>query len=184
MKIQPPVSSAQTACRTKESGASTAAGAAAIEINMVRRSVVTMICRSLRRRAEKRKHASLGHSSEPKATPSRVGLTTSNGQHLEVPLNSRNRRNNSQRSVSYGNGVSKSVDAHTDAHEPRCAVESATLEKYPRPFSNATCLGVHPVHSARPQGQELQSDLAAPEKKADAAGAPWTPGRLPTWTPE
>lgn len=30
----------------------------------------------------------------------------------------------------------------------------------------------------------VETDLAALEKKADAAGAPWTPGRLPTWTPE
>jgi photosystem II stability/assembly factor-like uncharacterized protein len=30
----------------------------------------------------------------------------------------------------------------------------------------------------------VSTDLATLEKKADAAGAPWTPGRLPTWTPE
>jgi len=30
----------------------------------------------------------------------------------------------------------------------------------------------------------VDTDLAALEKKAEAAGAPWTPGRLPTWSPE
>jgi hypothetical protein len=30
----------------------------------------------------------------------------------------------------------------------------------------------------------VSTDLATLEKKADAAGAPWTPGRLPTRTPE
>ena len=30
----------------------------------------------------------------------------------------------------------------------------------------------------------LESDLEALEAKAEAAGAPWTPGRVPTWSPE
>ena len=30
----------------------------------------------------------------------------------------------------------------------------------------------------------LVSDLEALEAKAEAAGAPWTPGRVPTWSPE
>ncbi len=30
----------------------------------------------------------------------------------------------------------------------------------------------------------LEDDLAALEADAEAAGAPWTPGRVPTWTPE
>jgi len=31
--------------------------------------------------------------------------------------------------------------------------------------------------------QSLVADLAALEARAEAAGAPWTPGRVPTWTP-
>jgi hypothetical protein len=30
----------------------------------------------------------------------------------------------------------------------------------------------------------VESDLAAIERDAEAAGAPWTPGRLPDWKPE
>jgi hypothetical protein len=30
----------------------------------------------------------------------------------------------------------------------------------------------------------IESDLPALERKADAAGAPWTPGRVPRWTAE
>ncbi len=30
----------------------------------------------------------------------------------------------------------------------------------------------------------IESDLASLEKRADAAGAPWTPGRVPSWTKE
>ena len=30
----------------------------------------------------------------------------------------------------------------------------------------------------------IEGDLAALEAEAEAAGAPWTPGRVPTWQPE
>jgi len=30
----------------------------------------------------------------------------------------------------------------------------------------------------------IESDLAGIERDAEAAGAPWTPGRLPDWKPE
>ena len=30
----------------------------------------------------------------------------------------------------------------------------------------------------------IETDLPALERKADAAGAPWTPGRVPRWTAE
>jgi len=30
----------------------------------------------------------------------------------------------------------------------------------------------------------VETDLAGLEAKAEAAGAPWTPGRVPRWTPE
>ena len=32
--------------------------------------------------------------------------------------------------------------------------------------------------------RDLMSDLLALEEKIEAAGAPWTPGRIPTWEPE
>ena len=32
--------------------------------------------------------------------------------------------------------------------------------------------------------RSLVTDLEALEAKAEAAGAPWTPGRVPTWSPE
>ena len=32
--------------------------------------------------------------------------------------------------------------------------------------------------------RSLVSDLENLEAKAEAAGAPWTPGRVPTWSPE